>query len=51
MQGFMREREDFPTQLDRQAAKSQHETWNRRAMSNPTPFDTQRCLRVSEPEL
>lgn len=51
MQGFMREREAFPTQLDRQAAKSQDESWNREAMSNPTPFDTQRGLRVSEPEL
>lgn len=34
MQGFMREREAFPTQLDRQATKSQDEPWNREAMSN-----------------
>lgn len=51
MQGFMREREAFPTQLDRQAAKSQDEPWNREAMSNPSPFDTQRGLGVSEPDL
>lgn len=44
----MREKEAFPTQLDRQAAKSEDEPWNREAMSNPTPLDTQ---RVSEAEL